>query len=234
MTHLWDDIFQKGYQRTPTSDTQQRSKNKSQNHNMMSDTINICFVFDEKFVDLFKVSILSIAKNTNSTLSVYIIDCGISKDGKSSIVELTNRLKNIESITFGIPARISEIENFKIPAYFSSSVFYRLAIPKTFPELQRAIYLDCDIIAIRDIRELWNEDLHGRPIGIVEEKGTFFLPDWEEKHKNIINAPSDHTCIYSGVLLIDCTKFEKVRYLSALLMSSILQKYTSLAQNRMQ
>ena len=107
---------------------------------MMSDTINICFVFDEKFVDLFKVSILSIAQNTDSKLSVYIIDCGISKDGKSSIVELTNRLKNIESVTFGTPARISEIENFKIPAYFSSSVFYRLAIPKTFPELQRAIY----------------------------------------------------------------------------------------------
>ena len=102
--------------RTPTHDTQQQTKNKSKTHNMMSDTINICFVFDEKFVDLFKVSILSIAQNTDSKLSVYIIDCGISKDGKSSIVELTNRLKNIESVTFGIPARISEIENFKIPA----------------------------------------------------------------------------------------------------------------------
>ena len=72
LTHLWDDIFQKGYQRTPTSDTQQRSKNKSKNHNMMSDMINICFVFDEKFVDLFKVSILSIAqKHRFKTFSIH-------------------------------------------------------------------------------------------------------------------------------------------------------------------
>lgn len=58
--------------RIPTSNTQQRSKNKSKTHNMMSNTINICFVFDEKFVDLFKVSILSIAqKHRFKTFSIH-------------------------------------------------------------------------------------------------------------------------------------------------------------------
>lgn len=174
--------------RIPTSDTQQRSKNKSQNHNMMNDTINICFVFDEKFIDLFKVSILSIAQNTDSKLSVYIIACGISKDGKSSIVELTNRLKNIESVTFGIPARISEIENFKIPAYFSSSVFYRLAIPKTFPELQRAIYLDCDIIAIRDILNYGMKICMADQLELLKRKERSFC----QIGKKSIKAPSMH------------------------------------------
>ena len=145
----------------------------------MDSVINICFVFDEKFVDLFKVSLLSVDKNTKSPLDIFIVDCGICEASKKSIVEFTKKLKNVRSVTFGTPERISEIEALAIPKYFSSAIFYRLAIPKIFPKLERVIYLDCDTITIGDIRELWEEDLHGRPIGIIEEEGNFFLPQNE-------------------------------------------------------
>ncbi|MDR1233113.1 MAG: glycosyltransferase family 8 protein [Puniceicoccales bacterium] len=174
----------------------------------MDETIDIAFVFDDKFSDLFKVAIYSITKNTKSNLAVHIVDCGISEGNKDLIQKFTSEFKNISSIEFKIPERVEVFENYTIPVHFSAAIFYRLAIPKVFSELDRVIYLDCDTIAVGDISELWNEDLNGRPFGAIEEDGNFFNAKTKWRRMKEINFPENKHYYNSGVLLIDTHKFE--------------------------
>ncbi|MDR2432307.1 MAG: glycosyltransferase family 8 protein [Puniceicoccales bacterium] len=174
----------------------------------MDETINIAFVFDEKFSDLFKVAIYSIAKNTKSNLAVHIVDCGISEKNKNQIREFISEFKNILSIEFKVPERIEILESYTVPAHFSTAIFYRLAIPKVFPEPKRVIYLDCDTIAVDDISELWNEDLNGRPFGAVEEDGNFFNTKTKLRKMQEINLPESKHYYNTGILLIDTHRFE--------------------------
>ncbi|MDR1457311.1 MAG: glycosyltransferase family 8 protein [Puniceicoccales bacterium] len=175
----------------------------------MDEAINIAFVFDDKFSDLFKVAVYSIAKNTKSNLAVHIIDCGICEENKDLIRKFISEFKNISSIKFKVPERIEILENYAIPAHFSTAIFYRLAIPKVFPELNRVIYLDCDTIAVGDIFELWNEDLKGRPFGAIEEDGNFFNEKTKLRRMKEINFPENRHYYNSGVLLVDSKQFEK-------------------------
>ncbi|MDR2776509.1 MAG: glycosyltransferase family 8 protein [Puniceicoccales bacterium] len=175
----------------------------------MTETIDIAFVFDDKFSDLFKVAMYSIAKNTKSNLAVHIVDCGIPEESKGLIRKFISEFKNISSTEFKIPKRIEALENYTIPAHFSTAIFYRLAIPKVFPELNRVIYLDCDTIAVGDISELWNEDLNGRPFGAVEEDGNFFNEKTKWRRMKEINFHEDKHYYNSGILLIDTKQFEK-------------------------
>ncbi|MDR2628414.1 MAG: glycosyltransferase family 8 protein [Puniceicoccales bacterium] len=175
----------------------------------MDETIDIAFVFDDKFSDLFKVTIYSIAKNTKSNLAVHIVDCGISEENKNLIRKFTSKFKNISSIEFKVPERIEVLENFPTGARFNSVVFYRLAIPKVFPELSRVIYLDCDTIAVGDISELWHEDLNGRPFGAVEEDGNFSDEKLRANKLAYLKFPEENRYYNSGVLLIDSKKFEE-------------------------
>jgi lipopolysaccharide biosynthesis glycosyltransferase len=46
---------------------------------MEGETINVAFVFDDEFSDLFRVAAYSIAQNTRAKLAIYVIDCGISE-----------------------------------------------------------------------------------------------------------------------------------------------------------
>ncbi|MDR2778691.1 MAG: glycosyltransferase family 8 protein [Puniceicoccales bacterium] len=174
----------------------------------MNEPINIAFVFDDKFSDHFKVAIYSIAKNTKSNLAVYIVDCGISEENRNQIRKFTSEFKNISSIRFKVPERIEILENYIIPIHFSTAIFYRLAISKLFPKLERIIYLDCDIIAVGDIIELWKEDLGSRPFGAVEEDGNFFNTNTKLRKMEEINLPENKHYYNTGVLLIDTRKFE--------------------------
>ncbi|MDR0693070.1 MAG: glycosyltransferase family 8 protein [Puniceicoccales bacterium] len=174
----------------------------------MDEIINIAFVFDDRFSDLFRVAIYSIAKNTKSNLAVHIVDCGISEENKDLIGKFVSEFKNISSMEFRVPERLEILENYAIPSYFSTAIFYRLAIPKVFPELDRVIYLDCDIIAVGDIAELWNEDLKGRPFGAIEEGGNFFNEKTKLRKMQEINLPESKHYYNSGILLIDTHKFE--------------------------
>ncbi|MDR2603035.1 MAG: glycosyltransferase family 8 protein [Puniceicoccales bacterium] len=175
----------------------------------MGETIDIAFVFDDKFSDLFKVAIYSIAKNTKSSLAVHIIDCGISKENKGLIRKFMSDFKNISSIEFRLPERVEVLETYNIPVHFSTAIFYRLAIPKVFPELSRVIYLDCDTIAVGDIGELWNEDLKGRPFGAVEEVGNFIDPDAVWRKRMTLGLPMGRRYYNTGVLFFDCGKYQK-------------------------
>ena len=177
----------------------------------MNQPINLCFVFDEKFADFFKVALLSIDSNTSSELAVYVVDCGISEKKLIELEQFVSTLENVVLLKFGRPKREQVFEDFSMEERFSSAVFYRLAIPKIFPELERVIYLDCDIIANDDIIKLWNEDLAGCPFGAVEEEGNLFSQSAHRKHKEKFNIPADHKYFNSGVLLIDCKKFEQSR-----------------------
>ncbi|MDR1413847.1 MAG: hypothetical protein LBI56_02840 [Puniceicoccales bacterium] len=53
----------------------------------MSESTNIALVFDDKFSDLCKVAIHSIAKNTQSSLAICIVDCGIVENNRNQIAE---------------------------------------------------------------------------------------------------------------------------------------------------
>ncbi|MDR2737353.1 MAG: hypothetical protein LBB18_00210 [Puniceicoccales bacterium] len=175
----------------------------------MTETVDIAFALDDKFSDLCRVAIHSIAKNTKSNLAIHVVDCGISEANVDRIRQLEKAHENILSVNFGTPKRVEACEKKCIPDRFSSAIFYRLAIPKVFPGLRRVIYLDCDVIAVGDISELWTEDLRGRPFGAIEEDGTLFPSLPRRKMKNELGIPERNVYYNSGVLLIDCQRFEK-------------------------
>ncbi|MDR1890704.1 MAG: glycosyltransferase family 8 protein [Puniceicoccales bacterium] len=174
----------------------------------MNETIDIAFVFDEKFADLFKVAAYSVAKNTKSDLAIHVVDCGITEGSKDQIRKFVSVFENVSSIEFRVPERVDVLENYAIPVHFSTAIFYRLAIHKLFPELKRIIYLDCDTIAVGDIAELWEEDLKGCPFGAVEEDGNFFNAKTKLRKMKEIHLPENKHYYNTGVLLIDTRKFE--------------------------
>ncbi|MDR1595787.1 MAG: glycosyltransferase family 8 protein [Puniceicoccales bacterium] len=175
----------------------------------MVETVNIAFAFDDKFTGLFLVAASSIAKNTASTLVVHIVNCGIAEENIKRIYQLNEMCENISEIKISMPERVDVLEKLPTEERFNSSVFYRLAIHKVFSDLERVIYLDCDIVANGDILELWHEDLGGRPFGAVEEDGNLSDEKTRLYKQSVLELSKEKFYYNSGVLLIDCEKFKE-------------------------
>lgn len=84
--------------------------------------------------------------------------------------------------------------------HISRASYYRLMIPEIAPVgVNRVIYLDVDLVVIGDLRELWNQDLLGMPIGAVADPGV----DGRTFARRMNLPEIDNGYFNAGVLVID-------------------------------
>ncbi|KAL2525683.1 putative galacturonosyltransferase 4 [Abeliophyllum distichum] len=65
---------------------------------------------------------------------------------------------------------------FKNPKYFSIMNHLRFYLPKIFPNLDKVLFLDDDIVVQKDLTALWSLDLKEKVIGVVETCRESFHP----------------------------------------------------------
>ena len=104
------------------------------------------------------------------------------------------------------------LPSFSDREYFTRAILFRLALDKLAPaDCRRVIYLDSDIVALRDVRELWRIDLGDRPLGAVKDPdvdGVQFARRWGL-------SPQTPDYFNSGVLLIDLERMRAESLFSA-------------------
>lgn len=92
--------------------------------------------------------------------------------------------------------------------YYSLSIFYRLFIPSLFKGIDRAVYLDCDIVLNDDIAKMYFEDMGENILGAVTDETIAPIPEFREYTESVIGTPLGEY-FNSGVLLINAKKFRE-------------------------
>ncbi|MBQ4616069.1 MAG: hypothetical protein IJB29_05080 [Mailhella sp.] len=170
-------------------------------------SIPVFYEGQDDLVDILAVSICSVCYNTEEFIEFYILDCGISEISKRLLLELNRKFSNF-SIEF-IPVDLSPFNGLKGWPIGSSFLdcYSRLLIPELKKNIDRAIYLDSDVIALNDIKTLWEENLEGYELGACPDLGynSFF---WKNCVNNL-HVHKDHVYANAGVLLLDCAKMRQ-------------------------
>lgn len=169
---------------------------------------------DNNYAPFVATTIASICDNTKSYINFYILDGGINDENKSLIESLKDQFNNF-SIEFIQIDMDKYFENFIETKTITKSMYNRFLIPELKPEIDKAIYLDVDIIALDDITKLYNEDLENYSLGAVWEE--FAEKTSNIKRKNVLGLPDNHKYFCSGTLLINCKKWREENIISKLL-----------------
>lgn len=94
------------------------------------------------------------------------------------------------------------LQSYAGRGYVSRATYLRLCLPELAPpELERVLYLDCDLVAHRDVRALFAHDLHGAALGAVFDywvDGEAFARTW--------GLDAAHRYFNAGVLLLDLAR----------------------------
>ena len=169
---------------------------------MNKEKINICFSSDDNFVPYLGAAITSILKNANEEDEIYfyIIDNDISLDNKNKLLDL--KVIKPFNIIFRKPA-INDIKKYtnwvnisKHKLYTNMSAYFRLSIPNLFPEVDKILYLDCDLVVLKSLKELFSYDIDNY-LGIVADDII-----WNYRRKN----PSKFPIIYDYLVSIGLDK----------------------------
>lgn len=85
----------------------------------------------------------------------------------------------------------------------SLSQYARLFVSRDLPEnIDKVLYLDCDVIIRKSIKELWELDLHGKTIAAL-------LDAFSKYYRKNIDLKENDIMFNSGVMLIDLKRWKK-------------------------
>lgn len=119
---------------------------------------------DDNYVAGVLVLVASAAFH-NPAARFAVLDMGISSDNRARIDSLASDL-NISIQRIEISADM--FSNLPIRnKHLNHSTYLRLLIPEIFPDEQRVIYMDCDMVVMDDLSSLDAIDLDGTPIAAV-------------------------------------------------------------------
>ncbi len=97
------------------------------------------------------------------------MDGGISEKNKKRLLAL-KEIKNFNIEFLKIDNKL--FEKINMPpgcGHIEKQTYYRYLIPVLKPNLDKCIYIDCDIIVVDSLNKLWNTDLGNNYVGAVEE-----------------------------------------------------------------
>lgn len=173
----------------------------------MEKTLNIFFASNEDYIPFTATAIFSILENTNEHIHFYILDENINVKSKDKLFKMKEMFNNVD-LEF-VSMKKYNLKQFPKMRHYSTSAFSRYFIPKLFPHLDRALYLDSDIIVAGDIKALYYADLNNYPIGAILED--FYPENSEYLKENIYKSwNSGNQYFNSGVLLMDIQKLNEM------------------------
>lgn len=183
--------------------------------------IPVFFEGQDDLIDILATSMCSICYNTKSFIDFYILDCGIHKFNKKQLETLKEKFNNF-SIKY-IPIDLKQFNGLQGYRKGFVDCYSRLLIPELVKDIDKAIYLDTDTIAIDDIKKLWEEDLGEYELGAVSDIG--FTKSLHDNAIKNLDVSIDHIILNAGMLLIDCKKWRKNNTSNNLL--KIAKKYNN-------
>ena len=161
--------------------------------------INIALCFDNNFVRQAGVLIKSIiCSNTKNQITFYCISDTILEENKNL---LTNVCESSNAKVEFMSLDVSKIANFPVRKgdHISLATYYRLLLPLILPEeLDRVLYLDCDMICVDDLLNFYNTDLEEKSCAITAD---MFYDDYRITERLLY--PVEEHYFNAGMLLVN-------------------------------
>ena len=181
----------------------------------MKTIVPIFFSVNDAYSPFLATAIHSIRENASPDYRyhIHILTDDISEENRRRLSALGGEDFCIEfhplsRLLRSLPA-VEKLSQHCFGAFSSLTIYFRLFIPELFPQYDKGIYLDADLVVPGDISRLYREPLGRRLVGAVADysiqKIAPFMQYIDEyvgvDHKNYVN---------SGVLLLNMKRLREV------------------------
>lgn len=164
----------------------------------------IVLASDQNYCPYLAVTIQSIIDNgkLHKNYDIVVLSSGIAEWQKDLFYAMQ---------TDNVSIRFFEMSNFMrqtgemfyTSGHISESSYYRIFIPQIFKDYRKAAYLDCDMIVLTDIAEIFDIDLGSNIAGVVHDIDNFcYTPHRKEYIQNKLHM--DYKDYFNaGMMVID-------------------------------
>lgn len=179
----------------------------------LSDVV-VVFACSENFVPYLSVATQSIVENASASRRYDIIV--LTRDiSPASMITLTRQVKS-DNVGIGFLDVDAALGDIELPhhGHFRPETYYRLLAPQLLTNVDKAIYLDSDLIVEKDIAGLFDVDVTGYPLAATRDADTIGQIEGYDATvgpylKNELGMRDPHDYFQAGVLLMNLAELRR-------------------------
>ncbi|WP_026503650.1 glycosyltransferase family 8 protein [Butyrivibrio sp. NC3005] len=179
--------------------------------------MNIIYATDDNYSFLAGVSIESLFENNKDAgeINVYILDDGISDNNKEQLKLVSNKYgRNLFYVN--VKDFIEQISSITTVSYnlenkISFTAYARFFIDKLLPNLEKAIYIDCDTLVVGNLNNLYEYEIP------IEYTLGMAVDCTQREYVKSLEIPENSLYYNSGVMLINIDRWKKGNYTDKIL-----------------
>lgn len=172
----------------------------------MSKEIPIFFSIDNSYAPFLAAAINSAVKNCskNRRYKAIILHQELSEDNISRLSALGSDNFKIEFVEMkdGLESITDRMSNRLRCDYFTLTIYYRLFIPAMFPQYDKGIYIDSDVVVLGDLAELFDIEIGDNYIAACHDKSVVDVPPLAKYMEEAVGI-NRYKYVNSGVLLMN-------------------------------
>ena len=181
----------------------------------MNKEIPIFFSIDDGYIPCLGVAIKSIQANAKDEFNyhIYVLYTQMSEENINNIkteFDKDNFIIDFYNIEENVKEK-AETLSVRLRDYYSNTIYYRLFIQNEFPQYDKALYIDSDVVLVDDIAKLYNRELGDHLLGVVRDGVVEYGPEiLREYVKNFVCVPVEQY-FNSGVLVMNLKEMRKAK-----------------------
>lgn len=175
--------------------------------------IPVFFAIDDRYIPFLAVSIQSLIDNSSkeNKYAIKILYTNVSKENMSKIKKYEKENINIEFVDLN--SQLEEIKNkLYTRNYFSNTTYFRLFIPELYPQYDKALYLDSDTAILKDVADLYNEDIGENLVAAVPDGAVQTIEIFQEYVEKVVGVIDYNNYFNAGILLMNLEELRKYKF----------------------
>ena len=181
----------------------------------MKNEIPVFFAIDNNFAPYLAVALNSAVKNSSKERNyrAIVLHENVSEENikKLKAFETDNFKIDITPMSANFKMLDDRMSNRLRCDYFTLTIYFRLFIPAMFPQYDKGIYIDSDIVVSGDLANLFDTDIGDNYIGACRDLSIADVPPLVAYTENAVGVKGDEY-INSGVLLMNLKKLRELDF----------------------
>ena len=192
-----------------------------------SKKIPIFFAVDNSYIPFLAVTLKSIIDNSSKE-NMYLIKILYTNISEKNI----NEIKKFQSDNFNIEFvnltyYIDKVKDkLYTRDYYTKSTYFRLFIPDLYPQYDKAIYLDSDLVVRVDIADLYFQQIENNLVAAVPDEAVMNTPEFQTYVEKVVGVSNYRNYFNAGILLMNLDELRKFKFQEKFLYLLETVKYT--------
>lgn len=175
--------------------------------------IPIFFAVDDGYSPFLAVAIQSLIDNASAeyTYLIKILNTDISEENKRKIGKYERENVDIEFVDLNY--YIQKVKDkLYTRDYYSKTTYFRLFLPNLYPQYDKVLYLDSDIVILDDIAKLYNTDMGDNLVAAAPDDVIQSMPVFQDYVEKVVGVADSRRYFNAGILLMNLHELRRFKF----------------------